>query len=103
MDEHYGTIRYEVDGAVAWVVLDRPDVHHAFNSQMVAELADVWTRIRHDDAVRCVVLTATGDKAFCTGLDRSEIPAGDDPVGAGDHPDGFDPFRWDDPGQRIGP
>jgi enoyl-CoA hydratase/carnithine racemase len=91
----YETIRYEQDGAVGWVILDRPDVHHAFNERMQAELADLWGRLRRNDSVRCIVLTATGEKAFCTGIDRTEIPA--------DGVTEFDPLTWDDPGKKLGP
>jgi enoyl-CoA hydratase/carnithine racemase len=88
-------LQVERDGAVAWVTLDRPEVHHAFDEPMQAQLADAWTELRHDERVRCVVLTASGDKAFCTGIDRSDIP--DDGVTE------FDPYRWDDPGRKLGP
>jgi enoyl-CoA hydratase/carnithine racemase len=91
----FETIRYEVEDAVAWVTLDRPDVHHAFDERMQAELSQVWQGLRGDDAVRCVVLTATGDEAFCTGIDRADIPA--------DGVTQFNPFTWDDPGRRLGP
>jgi enoyl-CoA hydratase/carnithine racemase len=96
MDEQdYDTVRYERDGAVGWVTLDRPDVHHAFNERMQSELSDLWGRLRRDGEVRAIVLTATGDKAFCTGIDRAEIPS--DGVAE------FDPLTWDDPGKRLGP
>jgi enoyl-CoA hydratase/carnithine racemase len=47
--------------------------------------------------VRSVVLTATGDKAFCTGIDRDFVPA-DDGV---DYD--FSPYTYDDPGKLLGP
>jgi enoyl-CoA hydratase/carnithine racemase len=70
-------------------------VYNAFNSTMQQELSDLWTSLRTNDDVRCVVLAAAGDKAFCTGIDRSEIPA----EGAGD----FDPITYEDPGKKLGP
>ena len=91
----YETVRYEREGAVGWVTLDRPEVHHAFNELMQTELADLWGRVRRDDAVRCIVLTASGDRAFCTGIDRAEIPS--------DGKTEFDPLTWDDPGKKLGP
>ena len=89
------TITYEEDGPVAWVTLARAEVHNAFNERMQEELSAVWQHLRGHDDVRCVVLTAQGDKAFCTGIDREDIPADGVTV--------FNPFTWNDPGQRLGP
>ena len=90
------TISYEESAGVAWVTLDRPDVHNAFNETMLDEIAALWRSLRTNDAVRCVVVTGAGEKAFCTGIDRSEIP---DDAQAPE----FDPMSWNDPGQRLGP
>lgn len=88
------TLLYEEGDGVAVVMLNRPDVYNAFNSTMQRELAEVWQSLRTNDNVRCVVLTGAGDKAFCTGIDRSEIPS-----------DGqaFDPLTYEDPGKKLGP
>jgi enoyl-CoA hydratase/carnithine racemase len=52
----YETLLYnEVDG-VAWVTMNRPDVHNAFNFKMQEELKDVWQSLRSNDDVRCAVL-----------------------------------------------
>jgi enoyl-CoA hydratase/carnithine racemase len=87
------TVTYGVRHHVAHVTLNRPEVHNAFNERMQDELAGVWRHIRVDDEVRVVVLTGAGDHAFCTGIDRGDIPTDEE----------FDPFTYDDPGQRIGP
>ena len=85
------------------MTLNRPDVHNAFNVQMQRELHELWRGLRRNDAVRVVVLTGAGDKAFCTGIDRTET-MGEDPkpdervVGAASTP-----FMFDDPGANIGP
>ena len=89
------TIAYEHADGVGWVTLNRPEVHNAFNEVMLDELSQLWADLRSDDDVRCVVLTGAGDKAFCTGIDRGEIPADGSTV--------FDPMRWNDPGLRLGP
>ncbi len=87
------TIVYDVREHVGHVTLNRPEVHNAFNERMQEELASLWRHIRVDDEVRVVVLTGAGDRAFCTGIDRDDIPIDRE----------FDPFTYDDPGQRIGP
>ncbi|MCU1372098.1 MAG: enoyl-CoA hydratase/carnithine racemase [Ilumatobacteraceae bacterium] len=91
------TIRYEQRGAVGWIWLDRPEKYHAFNQVMCDELAALWKALKTDDSVRSVVLTATGDKAFCTGIDRDFVPA------EGGVEYDFSPFTYDDPGQYLGP
>jgi enoyl-CoA hydratase/carnithine racemase len=89
------TIDYRVENGVGWVTLDRPEVHNAFDTRMQDELSRLWRALREDDDVRCIVLTASGEESFCTGIDRSEIPA--------DGVTEFDPFTWNDPGQKLGP
>ena len=95
------TIRYRSDGGVAWITLDRPDVLNAFNSQMLVELRSLWRSLRGDDSVRCVVLDAAGDKAFCTGVDREEALGAD--AGASVFGEAGGPFHFDDPGEWLGP
>jgi enoyl-CoA hydratase/carnithine racemase len=97
----FSTIRYRTDGGVAWVTLDRPDVLNAFNTQMLTELRRVWQALRTDDSVRCVVLDAAGDRAFCTGVDRAEA-LGDD-QDAKQFGEVGGPFHFDDPGEWLGP
>jgi len=91
------TIRYEAADGVATITLDRADRHNAFTTAMCDEMAATWAHVREDDGVRAVVVTAAGDKAFCTGIDRSEVPA-DDGVEYT-----FDPLTYRDPGGRLGP
>ncbi|HRW36683.1 MAG: enoyl-CoA hydratase/isomerase family protein [Acidimicrobiales bacterium] len=93
----FTTLQVEQRGAVAWIRLDRPEKYHAFDKVMCDELSGLWRALRTDDSVRSVVLTATGDKAFCTGIDRDFVPAED----GVDYE--FSPYTYDDPGQLLGP
>ncbi len=106
----FETLGYEEDDGVAWVTLDRPEVYNAFNAVMQRELRTLWRALRRHDDVRAVVLTGSGDKAFCTGIDRNEA-LGD---ATGDATEGEDgesvhvgagttPFMFDDPGEDLGP
>lgn len=65
----YQFIRYEVADHIATVTLSRPEVMNAIHPPASSELADVWRRVRADTAVRVVILTGAGDRAFCAGLD----------------------------------
>jgi len=105
----FETLLYEEGDGVAWVTLNRPDVHNAFNFKMQHELKDLWRGLRSNDAVRCVVLTGAGEKAFCTGIDRTEM-MGDwddaDEVGvrsASGAEARTNPWHFDDPGDNLGP
>src|SRR5215213_8779929 len=86
------TLALEVADGVATLTLDRPQVHNAFDEVMTSELTQVWRALRSSPEVRAVVVTGRGDKAFCTGIDRSSVEAF-----------GLDPFTYEDPGRSIGP
>jgi enoyl-CoA hydratase/carnithine racemase len=69
----YQTLALEPRGALLLVRLNRPQVLNALNTKMGEELTDLWTRITADaGGLRCVVLTGTGDRAFCAGADLNE-------------------------------
>jgi enoyl-CoA hydratase/carnithine racemase len=68
----FETITYDELDGVAWVTLNRPEVHNAFNVKMQEELRETWTSLRRNDDVRAVVLTGAGERAFCSGIDREE-------------------------------
>ncbi len=54
--------------ASAWITLNRPDIHNAFDDRLIAELTSELTRLAEDPAVRAVVLTGAG-KSFSAGAD----------------------------------
>ena len=57
---------------MARVTLNRPAVLNAMDLRMHAELAEVWDEAERDDAVRLVVLTGAGERAFSVGQDLKE-------------------------------
>jgi enoyl-CoA hydratase/carnithine racemase len=61
----------ERDGVVV-VTLDRPERMNALNREMVLELGELGRRLDGDRAVRAVVVTGAGKKAFCAGADLKE-------------------------------
>ncbi|MEU2773951.1 enoyl-CoA hydratase/isomerase family protein [Streptomyces sp. NPDC007162] len=77
---------------VAVVTLDRPGKLNAIDLPTAAELSAAWRALRFDDAVRAVVLTGAGGRAFSTGLDRDAVV-----------PQPSSPYSQDDPLIAIGP
>jgi E-phenylitaconyl-CoA hydratase len=72
---------YEVRDSVAIITLNRPEAMNSIDPETRAELHAVWQRVAHDDAVRCVVLTGAGEKAFCTGSDlKKTMPPKESPA-----------------------
>lgn len=59
----------DVNGNVARVTLDRPEVLNAIDQRTQRRLEQVWARLEADPQVRAVVLTGAGDRAFCVGAD----------------------------------
>jgi methylglutaconyl-CoA hydratase len=57
-----------IQGHVARITLNRPDVRNAFNDEVIAELTQAFTQVGQDPQVRAVVLAADGP-AFCAGAD----------------------------------
>ena len=60
-------------GYVLVLSLNRPRRHHALNRALVGSLAQALQAAEADEDVRVVVLTGTGEKAFCAGADMLEV------------------------------
>jgi len=104
--EKFETLLYEERDGVAIVTLNRPEVHNAFNYAMQSELRTLWTTLRTVDEVRVVILTGAGDKAFCTGIDRTETIERGFLGGEREAPrvgQVSTPFMYNDPGGNINP
>ncbi len=65
-------IQYEVQGAVAVLTIDRPKALNALNSAVLEEL-DAAVSAIDLDAVRCLVITGSGDRSFVAGADIGEM------------------------------
>ncbi|MFE5483128.1 crotonase/enoyl-CoA hydratase family protein [Streptomyces sp. NPDC056527] len=65
------TLSHHIDDGVLTVTLDRPDHLNAFTPTMAGELERTFTEVNDNDAVRAVIVTGAGDKAFCAGMDLS--------------------------------
>lgn len=69
----YKNIKFEKDGAVATVTIDRPKVLNALNDETIAELDHCFTSIAGDSSIMCVILTGGGEKSFIAGADIGEL------------------------------
>jgi enoyl-CoA hydratase len=69
------SVRYETDGPVAVVTIDRPDRRNAVDGPTAAALADVFHEFDGDDALSVAILTGTGG-TFCAGADLKAIAEG---------------------------
>jgi enoyl-CoA hydratase/carnithine racemase len=68
-DASMADVRYEVAGPVARVTIDRPERRNAMSFGVMQGLRDAVRDAKADEAVRVLVLTGAGDKAFCAGAD----------------------------------
>jgi enoyl-CoA hydratase len=66
-------VLYEKKGAIAYVTLNRPKVLNALNTPTWTDLRTAFEDARDDAAVRGVILTGAGDKAFIAGADIGEL------------------------------
>jgi enoyl-CoA hydratase/carnithine racemase len=66
----------DVDGGVATITLNRAERRNALTWTMIQRLRELAEDFSADDAVRVVVLTGAGDKAFCAGADLTGMAAG---------------------------
>ncbi|MDP4164706.1 MAG: enoyl-CoA hydratase-related protein [Bacillota bacterium] len=67
-----GFIRTEYKNRTAIITLDRPEALNCFNYEVLVELGDMVETIRTDSAVRVVIFTGAGEKAFSAGADLKE-------------------------------
>ena len=100
--ERFETIRVDISDHVCRVTLDRPEVLNAFNDRMRQEIRSTWRALRRMDEVRVVVVTGTGERAFCVGVDRSDALVALEGVG-GKLYGTSNNYMYDDPGDDIGP
>ena len=98
--ERFETIKVEIADHVCRVTLNRPEALHAFDLRMRREIRATWRALRELDEVRAAVLTASGDRAFCSGIDRgADMTA----LGGGNLYGTSNNYMYDDPGDDLGP
>jgi enoyl-CoA hydratase/carnithine racemase len=65
----YSHINFDISEGIATITLNRPEKMNAFTRIMMDEMIDAMDRTDADDAVRAVIFTGAGDRAFCAGAD----------------------------------
>ena len=70
---NFENLLLERDGGVAVVTVNRPKVLNALNTQTLDELRRAVLELKHDTAVRAVILTGAGEKSFIAGADINEL------------------------------
>ena len=83
------TVLVERNGGVANVILNRPDRMNSLTLELMSALRERLQEVADDPEVRVVVLTGTGDRAFCAGQDLNESA----PLGSADEGDWIETWR----------
>lgn len=66
------TIKYEKQGRIAIITIDRPEAMNSLTSDMLTGLDAAFDDFNNDDGLWVSILTGAGDKAFCAGMDLKE-------------------------------
>ena len=68
----FETLRFELDGEIGLLTLNRPERLNAINAVMLEELNSFWGEMLSRYDCRVIVMTGAGDRGFCSGLDLKE-------------------------------
>lgn len=81
----YENILVDRDGNIAVITINRPQVLNALNVKTIEDLNEALEDLAADDAVRAIVVTGAGDRAFVAGADINELQALPSPLAAQAH------------------
>lgn len=65
---NYNTIKIKINNNVAEITLNRPDVHNAFNNELIGEFLTLLNELEGQEGLRVIIITGEG-KSFCAGAD----------------------------------
>ncbi len=68
-----GSVIYEKRGKIAYVTINRPEVHNCIDVETSDALIEVWEEVKRDEEVLVSILTGAGKQAFCTGADLKKL------------------------------
>ncbi|OIS90483.1 enoyl-CoA hydratase/isomerase family protein [Brucella cytisi] len=86
-------IKFEIDGAVAIITLNRPQKLNAVTPAMADAIVAAVTECNDSDTIRCVILLGAGERAFCAGSDIRELDSYETPWQFRNRSDYCDAFR----------
>ena len=69
----FNNILVDKNDALAQVTINRPKKLNALNKETITELSNAFTELENDEAIRVIILTGSGEKAFVAGADISEF------------------------------
>ncbi|WP_375396590.1 enoyl-CoA hydratase/isomerase family protein [uncultured Sphingomonas sp.] len=69
-------LRFETDGPVAVLTLDRPKRGNSLSPDLLLALEAAWERVEHDGAIRVAIVTGAGTRHFCTGAEVQALRLG---------------------------
>lgn len=86
-------IKVERDGFVGIITINRPEKLNAMTPEMAGALVAAVNDFNTDDGIRCVILTGSGEKAFCAGSDIGTLDSYETPWAFRNRPDYCDAIR----------
>lgn len=69
--KEYSDIAFDIFEGIAKITINRPEVYNAFRPQTVNDMLDAFDHCRENPQISVVILTGSGDKAFCSGGDQN--------------------------------
>ena len=69
----FNNILVDKNDALAQITINRPKKLNALNKETITELSNAFTELENDEAIRVIILTGSGEKAFVAGADISEF------------------------------
>jgi enoyl-CoA hydratase/carnithine racemase len=100
MSGDFTQINYAVADGIATLTINRPEKMNAFTNVMMREMIAAFDRVDADDAVRAVVVTGAGDRAFCAGADLTPDQGGG-PFASGEAVESLSDMRVRDGGGQL--
>jgi enoyl-CoA hydratase len=86
-------VLFDINGRVAYITLNRPRKLNSVTPEMADAIAAAAKACNDSDAIRCVIVTGAGERAFCAGSDIGELDAYQTPWQFRNRPDYCDAIR----------